>query len=134
MGYLEKNFLLHERGEDKKVLPIDRDIEGLGTVRFIPFARGEFLTVSAEVGKLQRENKTALHLWDKFVLDHMDEPKLTVEDLKHTKPIYRPLKEGKKKVMGYQDLVMEILLPALKEVSGMKLKTLEEEEEEIKKS
>jgi len=46
MGYLEKNFILHRRGEDEKLLPVDYFIKELNAnVSALPITRGQYLSL-----------------------------------------------------------------------------------------
>jgi hypothetical protein len=109
MGYLEKNFILHERGTDEQLLPIDYPVPELGgkLVSIIPMTRGELLEMGVKrkeaIAKLAEEQKDKEsgktiegatkrmqnrdETWEDFVLRHVSIPKLTKEELKDAKLI-----------------------------------------------
>ena len=122
MGYLEKNFILHERDAKGDILPIDYPLKESGIIGFedksikmIPLVRGDIITMG----------NSKDFAWEEVISEHLVEPKMTAEELKNTK-ILRT-KEGKLVT------IIDLFLTILYEISGVK-KTVKQTEDEIKKN
>ena len=145
MGWLEKNFILHERNEKGELLPIDYPVPELGgkMVRIIPMTRGELQSMAAlrkeafeQLGKEQEDKEAGKTIegatkrleerdetWEEFVLRHIIKPKYTKEELKDGKMI--------KWEDEYRDIIM-VFLDAIYAVSG--IPSLKDAEDEVKKN
>lgn len=94
MGYLEKNFILHRRGEDKKLLPIDYFIKELNAnVSIIPITRGGYSSFTSKLTHAADEKERVL-LWDTLISKHFLIPKLSIEDIKSMKMIWVKSEDG----------------------------------------
>lgn len=125
MGYLEKNFLLHKRGENGNLLPIDSFIEVFKTnVSMIPLARGEVLDITQELKKAVAEKKPTKTIWEDVILKHMVEPKFTEKELSELKLV---------KVDNVMIDAIDIFVDALYAISGISVNT-KDEEENLKKN
>lgn len=144
MGWLEKNFILHERNEKGELIPIEYPVPELGgqKILIMPMTRGELNDFASsrrtilnemveeqkdkEIGKtlegatkrLQERDKA----WDEFVLKHILKPQFTMEELRDAKIIQC---DGQ-----YKDIIM-IFLDAIYAVSG--IESIDKAESEIKK-
>jgi len=132
MGYLEKNFLLHERDEKGNLIPIDYKVEDLGgqLIQVTPTSRGEQLRMARQLEnnkqsdmKPEEMQEANLKIWIKYVLDHLLKPELTEEDLRTAKLI---------KVNGIVKDIVFIISNAIDDASGIEIST-EQSEEDLKK-
>ena len=106
MGYLEKEFILHERNEKGKLIPIDYPIPELNneTVRVIPLTRGALLSfaekrkaaINKRIQELQGmakdkgKDKEVIaplsvderEVTEDLIIKHVIQPKFTKEELK----------------------------------------------------
>ena len=159
-GYLEKNFILHERDEKEQLIPIDYPVPELDgkIIKIIPLTRGEILRMVAKrkerVNKLVQENLKRVKEnqdlnttpspqleqlnseWEDFVIEHILIPKFTRDDFKFAKliTIEQKLKgvDGKEEVVKRTKDIVDILTDAIYTVSGLDM-TEEEAEDELKK-
>jgi len=122
MGYLEKNFILHKRDTEGKILPIDYPLKETGIIGFedksikmIPLTRGDILTMGSKED----------FAWEDVISEHLVEPKMTAEELRSTKILHT--KEGKLVT------IIDLFLTILYEISGVP-KSVKQTEEEIKKN
>lgn len=141
MGYLEKEFLLHQRNDSGKLISIDYPIPELDKklVLIRPAIRGEILELLNKVRVHTKENKDTRYLWEQFVIDHLEKPKLTAEELTESKQILIPVKGANGNTIKEADGttqyknkdIVDIFVDAIYAVSG--IKTGKEAEEELKK-
>lgn len=125
MGYLEKNFLLHKRGENGQLLPIDSFIEAFKTnVSMIPLSRGEVLDITEKLNKTIANKGNTKIIWEDVILKHMVEPKFTKEEIKELKLV---------KVNNIMVDAIDIFVDALYAISGISVNT-KKEEEKLKKN
>ena len=156
MGYLEKEFILHRRGGDGELLPIDYFIKELNaSVNVIPVTRGEFFELGnsaisreqlknsllekikkgvdvikkAELSEeIDKINKEREKDTETFVINHINIPKFTLGELSDAKTIKVKDKNGE-----YENKnIIGIFMNAIHAVSGVEI-DVEKEEEEIKK-
>jgi hypothetical protein len=126
MGYLEKKFILHERGAQGQLLPVDYDCEILGgTISIVPATRGEILETIQKARSMGIDDNKHRAVWEEFVIQHLEIPKLTKEDFLNMKLIPKP--EDPKKHID----IIDVLMDAINAVSG--IDTPEKGEEELKK-
>lgn len=168
MGYLEKEFILHKRGEDGNLLSVDYFIKEFNAeVSVLPVTRGESIELGMKTierekiintqaklieklkegrkntdkeesikeidekialieNKIEDINKERYRSTEDYILKHILKPKFTREELADAKVII--LENGKK------SNIIEFLMKAVHEASGIKLSVNEEEEELKKKS
>lgn len=110
MSMLEVKDILHERGEDGELLPIEVELEVLReyetvekdgkkiqavktpgpTVKITPMPRGEIKEMSAGLVKSKKEGKdiieTSKDQDDELIRKHLIEPKVKDEEIKYMKP------------------------------------------------
>lgn len=128
MAWLEKNFILHERDENKKLLPIEYPIPELGgkKVLILPVSRGEILRTFSDL-KLEKIGNR--ETWEDFAIKHILKPKFTKEDFNNMKII-----RYKNRYVDLLDLLIDaIYVVSGIEVSGDKEESVKKEEEDLKK-
>ena len=148
MGWLEKEFILHECDENGKLLPIDfpiKELEGRKVTVF-PVKRGrtlrlirdlrdsaeiesmpliERLTIIDKLKELEHPFKTTSDIWLKYAQEHLLKPNFSLEELdNHKKIIYdgRPLN------------FVDLIIGAIDKVSGLEVKNPEKTEEKLQKN
>lgn len=90
MGYLEKNFILHRRGEEGNLLPVDSFIEEFNsTIAMTPMSRGEFLDVKQEALNCGEELDKKRLLWENLIVKHSVNPKFTLEEVQSMKMVIK---------------------------------------------
>jgi len=122
MGYLEKNFILHERNTEGKLLPIDyplKETRVIGfedkSIKMFPLVRGDILDMGSKED----------FAWEEVISEHLVEPKMTAEELRNTKILHT--KEGKLVT------IIDLFLTILYEISGVP-KSVKQTEDELKKN
>lgn len=127
MGYLEKNFILHERDGEGKLIPIDKFCDKLkGKLQIAPVTRGEVLKYFDTIKSIDvaKEQDKIGELRTDFVLEHILQPKFTKEELYDAKLI---------KIEDKQTDLLTILEDEIYEASGINL-AVDNKEEELKKN
>jgi len=98
MGYLEKEMILHRRGEDGNFLPIDFFIEGLDqTVAILPMVQGRLFELSYKIASIEKENEKTPKLikdlkaevYKKLIVELFVKPKFTIEELDDLKMVFK---------------------------------------------
>jgi len=137
-NFLTKNFLTHNRGADGNLIPIEYTIPEFNKlVSIIPTTRGEMLDLSVNIKKAnlltlketKEENVSEDHaqmVWETFIIEHIENPKLDSETFKDTKLLRTKNKLGE----VIHKKITDVLLDAIYEASGIEL----EAEEELKKN
>ena len=114
MSYLEKNFIIHSRGEDGKLLPIDYYVKELkADIQFIPLTRGAVLDIGVklkqEIDKGEKSDVTGM--WQEIICKQLVKPKLTVDELKNG---LKPIINNDKSID-----ILDVFVNALYEISGV---------------
>lgn len=145
MGWLEKEFILHERDENGTLLPIDCPVKELGgrIVTVLPVCRGETLKLFRDlkdaayiealllVERLKKEEeltamkyniRTTSDVWKDYAVAHLVKPSLTSKEIEDHKMITY-VKDGKKTRINFVDLMVKVI----DKVSGIKIKSAEED-------
>lgn len=149
MGWLEKEFILHERDENGTLLPIDCPVKELGgrIVTALPVCRGETLKLFRDlrdaayiealplVERLKKEEeltaikyniRTTSDVWKDYAVAHLVKPSLTSKEIEDHKMItYIKIKDGKKVPtrINFVDLMVKVI----DKISGIRIKGVEED-------
>ena len=139
MGYLEKEFILHETDENGNILPIDYPCPELGGIilRVLPASRGRLLRLSLDV-KASVDKEDTTKVFAEFAAEHIidiktKKPMFTTNELLKSKQIrYRNNEEYK--IYEAWDLFISIIY----KISGVdievgKIEALDKAEDELKK-
>lgn len=148
MGWLEKEFILHECDENGELLPIDFPIKELNDrkVTVLPVKRGrtlrlirdlrdaaeidamplvERIPVIEKLKELEHPFKSTSEIWLEYAKEHLVKPKMTTEELdKHKKIIYK----------GIPTNFVDLIIGAIDKVSGLEVKNPEKTEEKLQKN
>ena len=134
MGWLEKEFILHERDENGKLLPIDCPVKELGgrVVTAIPVLRGETLKLfrnlkdaayienlplaerlkkEEELTAMKYEIRTTSDVWRDYVVAHLVKPMITKKEI-----------EDHKMITYIKIVKEEVVVPGTKEIRIVKKK------------
>lgn len=131
MGYLEKNFILHERDSEGKLIPLDKYSKKLGGKLLIqPITRGDVLKHFGLIKQIDMKNEPDKigEIRTNFILEHIIEPKFTKEELSDAK-LMTIEEEGEKK----QTDLLTILEDDIYEASGINI-VVDKKEDELKKN
>jgi len=146
MGYLEKNFLLHERDEKGQLLPIEYPCPELdGRVLLVkPAPRGKILRVFNEAGRAIKQNNQKKHdrIMAEFAAEYIlnpktDKPLFTSEELLSdaVKTIRYKDKDGSPKFYRAWDLFVTVIYKISGvDIEGKDKKPIEKQEKDLKKN
>lgn len=130
MGYLEKNFILHRRGADENLIPIDFHIVELDAdVSMIPLTRGEILDNQIKFKEAKEKGIPSNTIWEEIISAHLVIPKMTISELHGMANIRKKEQVEGKPVEKIFD-VLDLFIDALYKVSGIEMDT----KEDIKKN
>ncbi len=82
MGYLETNFILHRRGADGNLLPIDFTIEKLKMdISITPLTRGEILDNQVKFKNAKDKGIPSNTVWEEIISNHLIITKMSIKEL-----------------------------------------------------